>query len=123
MALHKLILVACLLAFAWAGLAEADEATTEAEIEYLMTAIGGSGCTFVRNGKRHTASEAEEHIRMKYRRAWRHAKSAEMFIERLASRSSLSRKPYFMDCPGSDIVRSGDWLNAKLAEYRQAPRS
>lgn len=116
MALRELILLAGVLAFALP--VAADEAAAEAEIEYLIDEIGASGCTFIRNGKRHDAQDAESHIRMKYRRASRHAKTAEMFIERLASKSSMSRKPYLMDCPGTDVVPSGDWLTAKLAEYR-----
>lgn len=116
MAVRKLILLAGLAAIALP--LAADETATEAEIEYLMSEIGASGCTFIRNGKRHDAQDAESHIRMKYRRASRHAKTAEMFIERLASKSSMSRKPYLMDCPGEDVMPSGDWLNTKLAEYR-----
>ncbi len=99
-------------------LAPADE--NAAEIEYLISAIGESGCTFVRNGKRHSAAEAEAHIRMKYRRAPRHAKTAEMFIDRLASKSSMSRKPYRMDCPGEGSVESARWLSSRLAEHRAA---
>lgn len=117
MAVRKLILIAGLVAFALPVVAE--EAATEAEIEYLMTEIGESGCTFIRNGKRHDAEDAEAHIRMKYKNAFRHAKTAEMFIERLATKSSMSRKPYLMDCPGEEVMPSGDWLNAKLAEYRK----
>lgn len=116
MAVHKLILLAIVVAIALP--VAAGEQTTEAEIEYLVTEIGESGCTFIRNGKRHDARDAEAHIRMKYRRASRHAKTTEMFIERLASKSSMSRKPYLMDCPGKDVVPSGEWLNTKLAEYR-----
>lgn len=89
-----------------------------AEIEHLITAIGESGCAFIRNGKSHDAGEAERHIRMKYRRAPRHATTAERFIERLASRSSMSRRAYLMDCPGAEPMPSGDWLRARLAAYR-----
>jgi hypothetical protein len=102
----------------------ADNARDRApdEIEYLITAIGGSGCDFIRNGKRQRAAEAERHVRMKYRRAPRHATTAERIIERLASRSSMSRRPYLMDCPDSDPTPSGDWLSDKLAEYRSSGR-
>ncbi len=97
----------------------ADTAATEAEIEHLMTAIGTSQCVFVRNGKRHSAQDAEAHIRSKYRRAKRYASTTELFIERLASKSSMSKKPYWMECPGDDPVQSGDWLTAELVRYRE----
>ena len=97
----------------------AETSATEAEIEHLITAIGTSNCVFVRNGKRHSASDAEAHIRSKYRRAKRYAPTTELFIERLASKSSMSRKPYWMECPGDEPVQSGDWLSAKLQRFRE----
>ena len=85
MAVHKLIPVILLFAVT-AGAGETDAGT---EIEYLIDSIGDSGCVFIRNGRRHSAVEAEDHIRMKYRRARRYASTAELFIERLASQSRV----------------------------------
>ena len=96
---------------------------TETEIDHLITAVSESGCTFIRNGSRHDAEDAASHMRMKYRRAKRHAKTAEMFIERLASKSSFSGKPYAIECPGSEAVPSGEWLTARLQEYRHQQAS
>lgn len=123
MAVRTLILLCLLVAAPGAALAEDARERAAVEIEHLITAIGDSGCEFIRNGKRHDAGEAERHIRMKYRRAKRHATTAERFIERLASRSSMTRRPYLMDCPGSDPVPSGDWLSARLATFRAADAS
>jgi len=92
----------------------------EVEIEFLITAIGRSDCTFIRNGSRHDAAAAESHLRLKYRRGKRYAPTAELFIERLASSSSMSNKPYQIECPGHEPVPSGDWLTARLQEYRSA---
>lgn len=100
----------------------AAETNTESEIEYLIEAIGNSGCEFIRNGKRHSARDAEEHIRMKYKRGRRYAPTTELFIERLASRSSMSKKPYLMQCGDEAPVESGVWLGARLAEYREGAR-
>ena len=91
----------------------------ETEIEYLITTVGESGCTFIRNGSRHEAEDAASHMRLKYQRGKRYATSAELFIERLASKSSFSGKPYAIECPGSDAVPSGEWLTARLQEYRE----
>ena len=99
----------------------ADEA--EVEIEHLITTVGESGCTFIRNGSRHDAEDAASHMRMKYRRGKRYAPTAELFIERLASKSSFSGKPYKIECPGSDAVPSGDWLMARLHDYREQQAS
>jgi len=99
-----------------AAVARADDAA--AEIEYLVTAIGSSGCAFIRNGKRHDAADAEAHLRMKYERGRRYATTAEEFIERLASASLLSRKPYYMQCSADDPVPTGTWLMRRLNDLR-----
>ena len=106
------VLLICLLPPA----ARADDSV--AEIEYLLSSIGSSNCTFIRNGKRHNSQDAEVHLRMKYRQGKRYASSSENFIARLASASSVSKKPYFMECDGKEMVPSGDWLRQRLSEYR-----
>jgi hypothetical protein len=104
------------LVLLWSATAFAGDA--EVEIEYLITTVGESGCTFIRNGSRHDAEDAASHMRLKYRRGKRYATTAELFIERLASKSSFSGKPYAIECPGSKAVPSGDWLTARLQEFR-----
>ena len=114
----RFLYISILLAFSLPGFAAADNA--DAEIEYLLNAVGDSGCTFIRNGKRHDAGNAEDHLRMKYRRGKRYATTAENFIERLASASSMSKKPYSIDCGEQGPVSTGEWLTERLAEYRAA---
>ena len=98
------------------GIARADEAA--AEIEYLVSTVGTSDCTFIRNGKRHSAEDAEDHLRMKYRRGKKYAATAEDFIKYLASASSWSKKPYYIECEGRPAVLTGEWLTMHLGEYR-----
>ena len=107
-----------LLAFAMTAPATADDSS--AEIEYLLTTMGQSECTFIRNGKEYDADAAESHLRMKYRRGKRYAGSAEDFIDNLASRSSMSRKAYLIACDGDAPGESGTWLRELLAEYRNS---
>jgi len=113
MRIFILVFLLCLLPFS-AG--ANDE--VPAEIDYLLRSIGSSDCTFIRNGERYDSGTAEDHLRMKYRRGKRYATSAELFIERLASKSSMSGKLYTMECPDSETVPSGEWLTARLHEYR-----
>ena len=40
----------------------ADQAETE--IEHLISTVGESGCTFIRNGSRHDAADAASHMRL-----------------------------------------------------------
>lgn len=111
-------LPALLLALAITGPASADD--TSAEIEYLLTTMGQSECTFMRNGKEYDADDAEAHLRMKYRRGKRYAGTAEDFIDNLASRSSMSGKRYLIACDGDAPGESGAWLRERLAEYRNS---
>jgi len=104
-----------LLAFA-PSLVRADQTATE--IDYLLSTIGQSDCVFVRNGKEYDAQDAEAHLRMKYRRGKRYAPTTEKFIERLASMSSMSKKPYFIECGEEQRVPSGQWLTNLLSQYR-----
>lgn len=114
MKFRALLLVMALLAPAAVF---ADDAETE--IEHLIDAIGESGCTFIRNGSSHDADDAAAHLRMKYRRGRRYASTAELFIERLASKSSMSGKPYQIKCQDKEAVPSGEWLTARLHEFRE----
>ncbi len=98
--------------------AHADDAMP-AEIDYLLESIGSSACIFIRNDKRYDAKTAEDHLRMKYSRGKRYAPTGEKFIERLASKSYLTKRPYFIECDGEEKVLSGDWLMDRLDEFRE----
>ncbi len=92
-------------------------ASPKDEIQHLLSAIGDSGCTFIRNRKQHTAPEAEKHLAMKLRRAGSRVKTAEVFIDKLASESSWTGKPYVIQC-GDDSTPSRDWLTTELEKFR-----
>ena len=114
---RTVISIATLLLLA-AAAASADD--VDAEVEHLIGSIEVSECSFIRNGKRHDAKAAADHLRMKYRRGKKYARTAEQFIGRLASKSSMSGKPYFIDCPGQERQKSGTWLSDRLAAHRRA---
>lgn len=107
------------LALAWPVQA-APESPAEAEIQYLLAFVADSHCDFIRNGTSHDSAEAADHLRLKYRRGSKYAGSAEQFIDRLASESSWTGKPYTVNC-GGRIEPAGDWLRRALADYRSTP--
>jgi hypothetical protein len=94
----------------------------EAEINFLLSAVGASGCEFFRNGTWHDAQQAQAHLRKKY--LWlvdrNRIKTAEDFIELAATRSSLSGQAYAVRCPGEAPVSSNQWLTAQLRRHRDA---
>ena len=101
-----------------AGSSPRDE---EHEVEHLIEFIGHSGCIFVRNDSAYSGVRAREHIQGKYNRLKKRKRelSAEQFISYAASRSSLSQKPYKVQC-GAETITSERWLLEELEHYRQS---
>lgn len=97
----------------------APDAVAKAEIAALMATLDAT-CRFQRNGQWHDAAEARQHLQRKYDWLLKRglADSAEQFIERAASRSSLSGKPYRVSCPGRPEQDAGSWFRARLGQLR-----
>jgi hypothetical protein len=106
-------LLAAFLFTAFATVAVAQN--NDAEIEYLLTSIGSSNCVFIRNGTEHPAASAESHLRMKYEKTRRYIDNAEEFIDKLASESSWTGKPYTLACPGAEAPPTKTCLLARIA--------
>jgi hypothetical protein len=115
-----LLRLSLLLALLAAPAFAAPPPQAAAEIEQLIRALGSSGCDFQRNGTWHTAVKAEAHLRRKY--DWLLERdmvaSAEQFIERAATQSSLSGRAYQVRCPGKPVVTSSSWLRVQLQQIR-----
>src|SRR2546423_556367 len=75
-------------------------AGVQTEINYLLGSIAGSGCEFYRNGTWHDSKAAQAHMLGKYEylAARNQIHSTEQFIDRAASQSSLSGRPYEIRC-------------------------
>ena len=112
----RLLLVVCMLS---CGAGARAEDSAEREIQYLLDFVASSGCIFIRNGSEHSSVDAADHLRLKYRRGRRYAGSADYFIDRLASGSSFSGKPYMVRC-GDLEETSGAWLHRALQLHRDA---
>jgi hypothetical protein len=105
-----------------AGAAAPLAPRTQAEIDHLLDYIAHSDCRFYRNGSWHGMEEARSHVstKLEYLRERGQVDSAEAFIEKAASRSSLSGKPYQVECAGMPALASEDWLKAELDRWRRA---
>lgn len=99
----------------------APSAKAKAEIAGLMDALSNSGCRFQRNGSWHGAAEARTHLQRKYDYLLKKDKvdTAEQFIERAASRSSLSGRAYRVECGGSEQDASS-WFGQQLQRLRDS---
>lgn len=104
-----------------AGAQAAVDAKSQREISQLLDFVEHSDCLFIRNGSEYPASEARAHLQKKldYLENKDLVSSAEDFIERAASKSSMSGKPYQVSCPGGK-QNAATWLNTELKRLRQA---
>jgi hypothetical protein len=122
--LRRALQAACVLAAlsvvpsvpAWA------EPRTGDEVQHLLDYLGRSGCQFNRNGDWHDARAARDHLQEKYDYLKKRdlVPDAQAFIERAASKSSMSGKPYQVRCGNGQPVPSARWLGDELARYRAA---
>ena len=96
-------------------------APQDPEVVYLLAWVSESGCSFVRNGDEHPSAEAAEHLEMKYNRVKRWIDDADEFIDRIASGSSISGRPYLVRCPGVSEQPSRVWLTQALQQHRGYP--
>lgn len=109
-----------LLCFLLGTPAVADDATMNAEIDYLLNTVASSDCTFIRNGKEHGPEAARDHLNLKRRKGKRYFSTTEEFIERLATSSSWSGKPYHIRCGDGEPQLAKAWFEKILSEYRNA---
>lgn len=120
MAMRRVVALALLLVTG--ATMAAPSATTTAEIDQLLSRLASSGCEFQRNGEWHAGPEARAHLERKY--AYLLKKdligSTEDFIERAATRSSVSGQDYQVRC-GAELSTSRAWLRAALSRLRAGP--
>ena len=95
--------------------------TAGTEIDYLLDFVETSGCEFYRNGTWYDSVRAQEHLRDKYNylSGINRIQTTEEFIERAASKSTLSGQAYEVRCgPCATTQALAEWLQSVLARYR-----
>jgi Family of unknown function (DUF5329) len=103
--------------FATLTISAAAAALSEREkIERLLAHIAVmEGAAFIRNGSEHDAADAASHLRTKWEAADDDGKmTAEQFVERIASKSSLSDEPYRIRLKDGAEVGAGEYLRQQL---------
>jgi hypothetical protein len=105
---------------AWPVWSAEPDAITRVEIAHLLEYLGSSGCQFQRNGSWYAPARAASHLNQKYEYLLKKGlvKSTESFIERAASESSASGKPYSVKCGNAAAVSSAVWLRDELQRFR-----
>jgi hypothetical protein len=94
----------------------------QVEINYLLSTVTESECEFYRNGSWYDAKSAAAHLSSKFQYlvARDLVHSSEDFIDKAATRSSLSGRPYAIQCKGSEVVPTRQWLLILLSRYRES---
>ena len=98
---------------AYAKLTAHEEARINAMLEGLAQK---KGLIFVRNGDEHTCDEAVSHLRLKLGNTRNRIDTAEQFIDKVASSSSITGKPYIVKMPGKSDENAQPFLHALIAQ-------
>ena len=116
-------LIAACLAFAALPAHPGEErATTERQkIEVLIKHVEGlKDAVFVRNGSEYSAKNAAKFLRGKWDSNKASIKTAKDFIEKAASESSTTGKPYLIRFKDGKETKSGVYLLAELKKLERA---
>lgn len=120
--------IALLLILSIAGplcLQAAEKPATEKEkIEALIKHLEGlKDATFIRNGRDYNAKTAARFLRGKWDANEKEIKTASDFIEKAASVSSTTGKPYLIRFKDGREVKCGDYLRDELKKFSQPPQN
>jgi hypothetical protein len=110
------VVIGAIVSFAL-SVAAARADPTHDEIAYLIDFIRHSSCTFIRNGSEYTGNEAADHVQAKYDYYKDQIETVDDFIDRAATKSELSGKPYTVRCEGKTMP-AADWIRAEDAAHR-----
>lgn len=97
----------------------AQAPTGEAEISHLLDYVEHSGAKFIRSGKEYSGREGAEHLRSKLQKAGGRVKTADDFIEGIASKSYLTGESYQVKLADGTTKPAGPWLREELARFRK----
>ena len=104
------------------ALAAAAPSPARPEIDALLARLQASGCSFNRNGTWYGAADARKHLlrKLEYLEDRNLVQNTEQFIDRAASGSSMSGRPYRVRCGSAPAVESRVWLTEQLKSVRAA---
>jgi Family of unknown function (DUF5329) len=99
---------------------ESISAGEMARIEHLCDTVARSkGMYFVRNGKAYSPDDAATFLREKLKAMGDEVRTAEEFIDKIATKSSMSGEPYTVRFADGREMPSAEFLRAELARQRR----
>ena len=97
----------------------APDAKASREIDHLLAFVAASDCKFVRSGSEYDGKAAREHLKRKLDAVRSKLSTADQFVDRIASESSMTGEAYKVRC-GSRELTSKAWLHGELTTYRKS---
>lgn len=95
------------------ALSSEEQTRTEA----LLTELGKQqNLTFIRNGSEYSAADAESHLRLKLSKTQKRLKTAEQFIDNVASKSSITGEEYQVRDGQGKVTSANNYLHDLLNE-------
>ncbi len=118
---RRLVLVAALL-LSLTAQGVTLSAAARGEIDAVLSRLQSSGCQFNRNGTWYPPAKAKDHLlrKLEYLEDKGLVDSAEQFIERGASQSSMTGRAYLVKCGDAQPIESRAWLTEQLESIRNA---
>jgi hypothetical protein len=116
------VIACCTLSLCIGAVAGELSKAAEKEITQLLDRIETSNCSFGRNGSWYPPADARKHLQMKvdYMVKRNMLASAEEFISKAATASSVSGEAYQIRCGTQAPMPSADWLSAELKRIRSS---
>lgn len=84
------------------------------KINYLLNELVKSNAVFIRNGEEFSGQEAKAHMEKKLSYAGNKIQTADQFIEKIATKSSITGNLYYVKLTDGTIMESSKWLKQKL---------
>jgi hypothetical protein len=100
----------------------APQLSEAAKIQALIASVEQlPGAVFIRNGSEYDAAKAAAHLRRKLDYAGKRVKTADQFIELLATGSSMTGKPYRIRFKDGHSVESAVYFREQLKRIESLP--
>ena len=116
--MKKIIVAVFIVLVLFIGTVSAQNDIETKKIEFLISSVENlKDAKFIRNGAEYNGQEAAKHLRMKLQNVLV-VKTAEDFIRLIASKSSVSGKPYLIMLPDGKTITSEKYFRDKLKECR-----
>ena len=119
---HLLASAAALGAMASGVALAAPPPMEQARIDRLIDHVElQNGLVFIRNGREYSCEQAAKFLRGKMESMGKEVSTAREFIERIATRSSTSGKPYQIRLANGTLLPAGQYLIDELKRIESQP--